>query len=66
MNTTAPLLVEQRGRIRWLRLSRPGQRNALNADLIAALDEQVTIAEADPADRSRRGVRQRSELLCRG
>ena len=48
MNTTAPLLVEQRGRIRWLRLNRPGQRNALNADLIAALDEQVTIAEADP------------------
>jgi enoyl-CoA hydratase/carnithine racemase len=48
MTTTEPLLVEQRGPIRWLRLNRPERRNALNAELIAALSTQITAAEADP------------------
>ncbi len=49
MTDTDPLIVEQRGPIRWLRLNRPERRNALNAALIDALDEQITSAEADPA-----------------
>nr|WP_238391655.1 MULTISPECIES: enoyl-CoA hydratase/isomerase family protein [unclassified Mycolicibacterium] len=40
-------MVEQRGRARWLRLNRPRQRNALNAGLISALDQQITLAETD-------------------
>jgi enoyl-CoA hydratase/carnithine racemase len=46
--TTHPVLVEQRGDVRWLTLNRPGRRNALDAALIAALAEQVTDADADP------------------
>ncbi|MEO6090898.1 MAG: enoyl-CoA hydratase/isomerase family protein [Umezawaea sp.] len=46
---TEPLLVEQRGDVRRLVLNRPERRNALDATLIAALDEQITSAEADPA-----------------
>jgi enoyl-CoA hydratase/carnithine racemase len=46
--TAPPVLVEQRGDIRWLTLNRPARRNALDAALIAALDEQVTAADADP------------------
>lgn len=49
MTATEPLLVEQRGPLRWLRLNRPDRRNALDADLISALDKQITAAEADPA-----------------
>src|SRR4051812_4559265 len=45
---TAPLIVEQRGKIRWLTLNRPHRRNALDAALVAALDEQVTAADEDP------------------
>jgi enoyl-CoA hydratase/carnithine racemase len=45
----APLvLVEQRGEVRWLTLNRPARRNALDAALIEALDEQVTAADEDP------------------
>jgi enoyl-CoA hydratase/carnithine racemase len=44
----APVLVEQRGAIRWLTLNRPERRNALNVALVAALDAQVTAADADP------------------
>jgi enoyl-CoA hydratase/carnithine racemase len=42
------VLVEQRGNIRWLTLNRPERRNALDAGLIEALDEQVTAADKDP------------------
>jgi enoyl-CoA hydratase len=42
-----PVLVEQRGDVRWLTLNRPDRRNALDATLIAALDEQVTAADED-------------------
>jgi enoyl-CoA hydratase len=45
--TAPPLLVEQRGDVRWLTLNRPSRRNALDAALIAAIDEQVTAADAD-------------------
>jgi enoyl-CoA hydratase len=45
---TEPLLVEQRGTVRWLLLNRPQRRNALDATLIDALDKQITSAEADP------------------
>jgi len=48
VSTSAPLLVEQRGQVRWLRLNRPDRRNALDSELISALDKQVAIAEADP------------------
>jgi enoyl-CoA hydratase len=43
-----PLLVEQRGTVRWLLLNRPERRNALDITLIEALDKQITSAEADP------------------
>lgn len=43
-----PLLVDQRGEVRWLTLNRPDRRNALDATLIAALDEQVSQADEDP------------------
>jgi enoyl-CoA hydratase len=46
---TEPLLVEQRGAVRWLRLNRPERRNALDVTLVEALDKQITSAEADPA-----------------
>lgn len=46
---TEPLLVEQRGAVRWLTLNRPERRNALDVSLIEALDKQITSAEADPA-----------------
>ena len=48
MNSEAPLLAEQRGAVRWLRLNRPRRRNALDPTLIDALDQAVTDAEADP------------------
>jgi enoyl-CoA hydratase len=48
VSTSAPLLVEQRGHVRWLRLNRPDRRNALDSELISALDKQITAAEADP------------------
>jgi enoyl-CoA hydratase len=43
-----PLLVEQRGTVRWLLLNRLERRNALDITLIEALDKQITSAEADP------------------
>ncbi|WP_225858629.1 enoyl-CoA hydratase/isomerase family protein [Streptomyces albicerus] len=43
-----PLLVEQRGTVRWLLLNRPERRNALDITLIEALDKQITSAEANP------------------
>ena len=43
-----PVLVEQRGEVRWLTLNRPARRNALDTALVAALAEQVTDADADP------------------
>lgn len=43
----AAVLVEQRGKVRWLTLNRPDRRNALDAALIEALDEQVTAADED-------------------
>jgi enoyl-CoA hydratase/carnithine racemase len=49
VSTIAPLLVEQRGQVRWLRLNRPNRRNALDSELISALDTQITAAEADHA-----------------
>ncbi|WP_405523421.1 enoyl-CoA hydratase/isomerase family protein [Streptomyces canus] len=48
MTDTTPLIVEQRGTVRWLLLNRPERRNALDAALIEALDQQITSAEADP------------------
>jgi enoyl-CoA hydratase len=42
------VLVEQRGQVRRLTLNRPDRRNALDAALIEALDEQVTAADKDP------------------
>jgi enoyl-CoA hydratase len=46
--TEPPVLVEQRGEVRWLTLNRPARRNALDAALVTALAEQVTDADADP------------------
>jgi enoyl-CoA hydratase/carnithine racemase len=41
------LLVEQRGRARWLILDRPAQRNSLTPALIAALRDALAAADAD-------------------
>ncbi|RNM12038.1 enoyl-CoA hydratase/isomerase family protein [Nocardioides pocheonensis] len=43
------LLVENRGRARWLWLNRPTRRNALNEELVTALDSALTDAEDDPS-----------------
>lgn len=48
MTGKEPLLVEQRGPVRWLLLNRPERRNALDITLIEALDKQITSAETDP------------------
>ncbi|MFF4504577.1 hypothetical protein [Streptomyces sp. NPDC001401] len=48
LTDTEPLLVEQRGTVRWLLLNRPERRNALDITLIEALDKQITSAEANP------------------
>ncbi len=45
--TSAPLLVEQRGPVRWIVLNRPGQRNALDDGITRALEEQVDDIEHD-------------------
>lgn len=42
------LVVERRGSARWFWLNRPQRRNALNDQLIAALDAAVAEAERDP------------------
>ncbi|MFF2486148.1 enoyl-CoA hydratase/isomerase family protein [Microbacterium sp. NPDC058062] len=47
MTCTAPLLVDQRGDVRWLLLNRPDRRNALDEQLTAALEEQVEDIEHD-------------------
>jgi enoyl-CoA hydratase len=46
-----PLATERRGRVRLLRLNRPEARNALNPDLMAALDQELGQAEGDPEAR---------------
>jgi enoyl-CoA hydratase/carnithine racemase len=43
-----PLASERRGRVLLLRLNRPEARNALNPDLMAALDRELGQAETDP------------------
>lgn len=43
------LLVEQRDAVHWLRLNRPDYRNALNPELVAALDAALTAALNDSA-----------------
>ncbi|WP_030168022.1 MULTISPECIES: enoyl-CoA hydratase/isomerase family protein [Actinomycetes] len=50
MNTgdTGTVLVAADGPIRTLTLNRPQRRNALNAELIADLDQALSAAEADP------------------
>ena len=47
----APLLVTKQEDIRWLRLNRPQRRNALNPELVAALDAAIADACADPSTR---------------
>lgn len=47
----SPLLVQQQEDIRWLRLNRPQQRNALDPELIVALDAAVADASADTGTR---------------
>lgn len=48
MSAGRPTLeVEQRRRVRWLWLNRPGRRNALDETLIDALDGAIGDAEAD-------------------
>jgi enoyl-CoA hydratase len=42
-----PLRIEQRGRVRWLFLNRPAQRNALNIEVTEALAEQVESIATD-------------------
>jgi enoyl-CoA hydratase len=48
---TAPLLVHRDGDIQRVRLNRPHRRNALDPDLVGALDAAVANAMADPTVR---------------
>ncbi|MFJ1456019.1 enoyl-CoA hydratase/isomerase family protein [Nocardia sp. N2S4-5] len=51
MTSPAPVLVTRAGPIRTLTLNRPHRRNALDPDLIEALDAALTEAEQDPHTR---------------
>ncbi|WP_174183788.1 enoyl-CoA hydratase/isomerase family protein [Nocardia barduliensis] len=51
MNSSAPVLITHTGSIRTLTLNRPDRRNALNPELIEALDTALTEAERDPHTR---------------
>lgn len=51
MSTAAPLLVRDEGGVRRLVLNRPHKRNALNAELIAALKSALREADGDDAVR---------------
>ncbi|MFI6309862.1 enoyl-CoA hydratase/isomerase family protein [Nocardia fusca] len=51
MTQPSPVLVTQTGPIRTLTLNRPHRRNALNPDLIEALDASLNEAESDPHTR---------------
>lgn len=42
------LEIEQRDAIRWLWLNRPARRNALDDELVTALDDGLADAESDP------------------
>ena len=42
-----PLLVERRGPAAWLTLNRPDKMNALNAELLAALEKALDEVAAD-------------------
>lgn len=44
---TSPLITSQHGDVRWLRLHRPHRRNALDPELVEALDRAVVEATAD-------------------
>ncbi|WP_188961866.1 enoyl-CoA hydratase/isomerase family protein [Deinococcus aquiradiocola] len=46
-----PVLVSRDGPVLHLRLNRPAVRNALNAELVAALHRELLAAQADPAVR---------------
>lgn len=59
------LLIEQRGRARWLILNRPEKRNALTRDLIGALHEAVTAA-ADDAETRCLVLAGAGKLFCAG
>ncbi len=45
------LLVETRDQVRWLTLSRPQRRNALDREIMTALREAIVEAGGDPAVR---------------
>jgi methylglutaconyl-CoA hydratase len=49
--SAAPLLAATAGGVRRLTLNRPDKRNALNAELVAALKAALREADADPAVR---------------
>ncbi|MFF7656783.1 enoyl-CoA hydratase/isomerase family protein [Streptomyces sp. NPDC007983] len=48
-STSTAVVAEQAGSVRRLRLNRPGSRNSISPELIAALDEAVAAAMADAA-----------------
>lgn len=48
MPARSPLLMQRRDSVCWLRLNRPARRNALDPQLVMALDEAVTTAARDP------------------
>lgn len=48
----APLVVEQRDAVRWIRLNRPHKRNALDPALVAALDHALSAALDDEDTRA--------------
>lgn len=50
-NDTAWLVEDDIGAVRWLTLSRPEQRNALSSGMIAALQQGLDAATANPAIR---------------
>ncbi len=49
---SSPVLVERRGAVQWITITRPERRNAINDEVIGAIDAGIAQAMADEACRA--------------